>query len=355
MNVLYGLCGEGLGHAMRGLALIDQIPECRFHLFTYGKAHSFLEKNTPSNVHLHKIDGQMFSYSGGKVNYLKTLWNNKGLILSNFRKSIKKITDVADMVEPTLCISDLEPSVARASIKLGLNCVSIDNQHRFSHCHNKLPSAFLRLYGWGLGSYSRWLIPHPTRILISCFHYDISHAIKKMDGRPLLIPPMVRKSIEETIPTDTYSGYTLVYLRESIQNQVISAMSEIKNEVRIYGANLDTVDRKFRDKPNFRFFELSSEFPKVLAGCGHVIATAGNQLISECRFYRKPILAIPEPAQYEQVINAHFVDEIGLGVTCDAKNLSTKVVNKFVGDFRVKSEPAPNGAITAAKIVRSYL
>ena len=104
-----------------------------------------------------------------------------------------------------------------------------------------------------------------------------------------------------------------------------------------------------------KFFDLSPKFVEELAGCDKVIATAGNQLISECRYFGKPILTIPEPGQYEQAVNAHFVEEIGLGRACEVKNLSPEVIQDFISGFQCRSERIPNGIFEVIRVIREQL
>jgi hypothetical protein len=86
-----------------------------------------------------------------------------------------------------------------------------------------------------------------------------------------------------------------------------------------------------------------------------VIAPAGNQLISECRYFQKSILAIPEPGQYEQGVNAHFVEEIGLGRSYEVDQLSSDAVNTFISRFNCSSERIPNGISDVIHVIRQHL
>ena len=50
-----------------------------------------------------------------------------------------------------------------------------------------------------------------------------------------------------------------------------------------------------------------------LASCRAVVTNGGFSLISEAVFLRKPICAIPIPAQFEQWLNAAEVEQMGYG------------------------------------------
>jgi len=73
-RIFYGLAGEGLGHASRTLAVIDALPDMEVHLFTFGKAYDFLHET--GYPHLHRINGIMFPYKNGKINYARLAYES---------------------------------------------------------------------------------------------------------------------------------------------------------------------------------------------------------------------------------------------------------------------------------------
>jgi hypothetical protein len=73
-----------------------------------------------------------------------------------------------------------------------------------------------------------------------------------------------------------------------------------------------------------------------LASARGVIASAGSSLISECMYWRKKMLLLPLPGQYEQLVNARYFEKLGLGMT--ARRLDEAVLARFLQ--RV-DEPVP--------------
>ena len=67
---------------------------------------------------------------------------------------------------------------------------------------------------------------------------------------------------------------------------------------------------------------------RMLDAARGVIASAGFSLISECLYLKKRMLVLPVAGQYEQVINAHYVQKLGLGVW--AKELSEGAIGEFL-------------------------
>ena len=113
MRVFYGVNGEGLGHASRTLSVVEQLPECEIHIFTYGAAHRFLRG--VGYPHLHVIDGLTFSYRRQGVDYLRSLSKAGLFCLHRLRRNIEQITSAAGRLQPELFVSDFEPSIARAA------------------------------------------------------------------------------------------------------------------------------------------------------------------------------------------------------------------------------------------------
>jgi hypothetical protein len=65
-----------------------------------------------------------------------------------------------------------------------------------------------------------------------------------------------------------------------------------------------------------------------LASCRAVVATAGFTLMSEAISLDKPMLAVPIRGQFEQVLNARYLEREGYGATAD--DLNEEVLRGFI-------------------------
>ena len=74
----------------------------------------------------------------------------------------------------------------------------------------------------------------------------------------------------------------------------------------------ETIDSRMQE-----FEELgqedSNEFFKELASCEAVITNGGYSLMSEAVSLGKPVLSIPVNKQFEQILNAVYLDKLGYG------------------------------------------
>jgi len=92
------------------------------------------------------------------------------------------------------------------------------------------------------------------------------------------------------------------------------------------------------DYKNCIFKKRSTEgFLNDLAGARGVIASAGFSLISECLYLKKKMLLQPVRGQYEQVINAHYMQKLGLGISTE--KLDETVVGRFLDEL---DKPMPD-------------
>jgi uncharacterized protein (TIGR00661 family) len=345
VRIFYGVAGEGLGHASRLLSVIGHLPECEIHVFTFGKAYDFFASQ--DYPHLHEIDGLLFEYRQGSVNYLRTLWKSCRFYVSGLKRNIQYIVEQAQKLQPDLFITDFEPSVIRAAHRLKQTVLSIDNQHKFVDCRADSLPPFLKLYACLTGISVKLMIPSPIRSVVATFHAD---RLQKRHNRVTLTGGILRKEVEEQPIAN--KGFILVYLRQSVGEAIAASLAGCGREVRVYGAG-EEIRTRYRGQ--MKFFDLSPKFVEELAACDKVISTAGNQLISECRYFGKPILTIPEPGQYEQAVNAHFVEEIGLGRSCAVKKLTPEVIQDFISSFQCQSERIPNGIFEVIRVIREQL
>ncbi|HUW18087.1 MAG TPA: glycosyltransferase family protein [Sedimentisphaerales bacterium] len=67
-------------------------------------------------------------------------------------------------------------------------------------------------------------------------------------------------------------------------------------------------------------------------------------MISECLYLKKKMLVLPVAGQYEQIINSHYIEKLGLGLW--AEKLDEQVLGRFVNQL---NEPIPPYSDTLGK------
>jgi uncharacterized protein (TIGR00661 family) len=359
-TVFFGVNGEGLGHATRAISVIERLNNCRVHVFTFGKAYKFFSEIYNPDL-LHEISGIMFQYRGSRVDGFRSIKSGVEYFLRQCEGNIKFICKKALELKPDLFITDFEPSMARAAHRMKGTLLSIDNQHKFSHCYMGDIPFSIKPYCFVVNFFTRWFIPSPDKIIISTFHDDCEQP--RQSKNLMLVNGLMRKSFEYTPVSD--DGTVLVYVRPSVENGIMqSIMLAGCHTIPNYRSGLHHTFHVFGGtssgkviSPHIHMHPLSPEFVKRMACCKAIIAPGGNQLISEARFFGKPILVIPEPGQYEQYVNAHYVNKLNIGQSCHLNKLTSYQIHCFLTKFvpNFKPNARPNGVHKVVKFIEEQI
>ena len=227
--------------------------------------------------------------------------------------------------------------------------MSVDNQHRFVHCRLSELPRFLRLYAQGAGYATRLMVPQPDHVVISSFLHD-QRPIRSR--RVTMTGGLLRKSVEETAVAN--DGFLAgVRATQHQRHRLESPGRRGRRRSRVYGAADTPTRRHYKRTGRYSFRPLSPDFVHDLARCDRLVASAGHQLICEARYFQKPLLAIPEPGQYEQHINAWYVQRHGLGMQCPANRLTPDVVHAFINHGPVTCLRMENGVGQVIQVMRN--
>jgi uncharacterized protein (TIGR00661 family) len=341
-RIFWGVMGEGLGHVTRTLAVIEHLPECEVHIFTSGKALAYL--TSTAYPHLHAIEGLMFRYRNGRVAQFASLRGAVSFFLRSRTRNVRQILAAADHLQPELFVTDFEPSLPVAAQRWGGPLVSVDNQHRFSHCAVRDLPLGLRCYAKFVGQYIRCAMGQPRVAVISTFSPEY---LRPAAANAVVVDSVIRPAVEALQPSN--EGFVLAYARDSIREPLLACLHRLDRRCVVYGAPPDECRGRLEARP------LSPDFVHDLARCACVVSTAGHQLISEACYLGKPMLAIPEPGQYEQYINAFYLENVGGGRRCHLKTLSPRLVQDFADAAAPRPRRSASGAAEAAKIIRAEL
>lgn len=135
---------------------------------------------------------------------------------------------------------------------------------------------------------------------------------------------MLRPEIVATTPEN--QPHLVAYWRRFAPQNVLDALQASGREVRVYG--LGSRPRS----GNLVFHAISEQrFLEDLASSSALVSTAGNQLVGEALFLGKPVLAFPESRNFEQYINAHFLDQSGAGAWAEMEQVSAAHISGFLG------------------------
>lgn len=134
MNILYGVPGEGMGHATRSKVIIDFLlaQSHNVQVVSSSRAYQFLNKNFPKCVH--EIEGMHFAFKDSKVSITGTVLlnvkNASKLLFQNFEEYLQ----LKKNFKPDLVISDFETFTTLFAKKHDLTLISIDNMQVINRC-----------------------------------------------------------------------------------------------------------------------------------------------------------------------------------------------------------------------------
>jgi len=320
-RILYSIQGVGMGHAMRSQPIIEHlISEGHQILITANnKAYKFFKKNRHNVYRLKGVDFALNKQ--GKVEIFGTLWEYLKTLPGYSYYNIKKLIRLIEDFKPELVITDFEPFAQLVSHFYRLPLISIDNQHRITHCYVKIPPTY----------YDEYL---EAKIVVSAFilkadYYVIvdfaSGRIKKDKKKTFVVSPVIREGVRKHRPKD--GDHILVYMWSKYVKNIIPVLKQIEDEKFIvYGLN-----KKKQDK-NIIFRPFSSEgMAADLASAKAVVANAGFTLMSEALYLKKPLLVCPMAGQFEQILNGLVLEQKGYGLS--AEKIDALTIEKFLANL----------------------
>lgn len=300
--VVYGVCGEGLGHAARALALIERLEQdTTVHILTCGEAHDFFRKQ--GYPRLHRIPGITFAKKGQSIDWPVSVVQCFEYVLGG-DSHLSRVAKIFEAIRPDIAVTDFEPLVPRIALRKRVPVLGIDNQAKISRCVLQDLPAGLRFYQLITSALIDWLVPRQVPRVVSCFHPEYCKPNKPVRA---VVGPLLRNSVTRLRPTD--GGFALVYYKEIVGECLFRTAECLGMRTLVYGG----CEHAHR-WPAFEFHPHGAGFVESLAACSILVCPAGNQLLGEAGFFGKRTICIPQRGQYEQAINGFYMEKMGLGI-----------------------------------------
>ncbi len=326
-KIFYSMAGEGRGHATRARTIIEDLrDQHQITVYAPDQAYDLLEplyRNTEITVR--QIGGLGWSYTKKKkLNYVKSFFNAFEYFME-VPGLLDRLEREIEAEQPDLIITDFDPALPRAAKRTGIPFISFDHQH-FLTCydlsglpaHLRFRANFMapavNLFYWG-----------QKDTIVSSFYFP---PLKKGHEHVKQIGVLLSKEVSSARTEER--GHLVVYLRRFTHPGVIDALKSAGMPVKIYGLGARPKDG------NLTYHEVNLHgFIEDLATSRALISTAGNQVVGEALYLGKPVLAMPEPGNFEQEINGFFIENGGTGLSVDMDLLSPEMIRHFLnmGDF----------------------
>jgi uncharacterized protein (TIGR00661 family) len=321
MKILYGVVGEGMGHAMRSRVILEQLvaQEHDVEIMASGRAVDFLAKRFEG---VNKIHGLHMIYEENRVRPVKTLLSNVTTGAAGLPGNIAAYFDVITSFRPQAVISDFESWTYLYAKTHRLPILSIDNMQIINRC--TLPAEIIEGHTAEFQltkAFIKSKLPWCDEYFITTFFHP---EIRK--ERTRLFPPILRPEI---LTANRRKGeHLLVYTTGEGNDTFANALRETGIECRIYGMRRNLKEEEVEGNLRYQPFS-EDKFIDDLASSRAVIAGGGFTLMGEAVYLHKPMLAVPLARQFEQVLNARYLELEGFGRHAETLN-DAKTVLDFV-------------------------
>jgi uncharacterized protein (TIGR00661 family) len=219
-----------------------------------------------------------------------------------------------------LAITDFEPLLPRAAERCGVPYLSFDHQHfLLVNDLSRLPW-LLRWKAWLLAPTVHLFYRRQRRTIVSSFYQPpLKPCVANVTQTGTLLRPEILRS------RPVVGDHVLVYMRRFLRDNLLDALLHCGRPVRLYGMGGQP------PRENIEFCEVDERnFLLDLIGCYAVVSNAGNQLVGESLYLKKPFLALPESGNFEQSINAYFVRESGCGDWTPLERIDRPGLRRFL-------------------------
>jgi uncharacterized protein (TIGR00661 family) len=313
MRILYGVVGEGMGHAMRSRVVLERLFELghEVEIIASGRAVDFLEKRFGDKSEVNRIRGLHIVYEDNEVQRARTLFENVLGGSLAIPAQIAKYFDLIRDFSPELVISDFESWTYFYGQAHRLPILSIDNMQILNRC--VIPDDVIEGHRADF-EISKALVksklPFANHYLITTFFFP---EIRK--DKTTLVKPILRPEI---LSAERASGdHLLVYQTAEGNDELAKTLSETGLECRIYGMRRTIKEEQVEGRLRYRPFS-ETTFIEDLATSKAVIAGGGFTLMGEAVYLHKPMLSVPVRGQFEQVLNGRYLQKLGYGQYADS-------------------------------------
>jgi uncharacterized protein (TIGR00661 family) len=321
MKLLYGVVGEGMGHAMRSRVVLEHLvgQGHELQVMASGRAVDFLSKRFEG---VHRIHGLHMIYEENRVRKGKTLWSNALTGAASLPKQIGAYFDLISSFDPDAVVSDFESWTYLYGKNHRKPVFSIDNMQIINRCTHE--GRIIAGHETAFGATKMFI----KSKLPFCDHYAITTFFYPPLRKPntSLHPPILRPEILAATPS--VGDHLLVYQTAEGNEGLADGLARTGVECRIYGMRRDLQEEQVEGTLCYRPFS-EAGFIADLASARAVIAGGGFTLMGEAVYLKKPMLSVPVAGQVEQIMNGRYLEQLGYGRYAESLG-DPKVIQDFL-------------------------
>jgi uncharacterized protein (TIGR00661 family) len=320
MKILYGVVGEGMGHAIRSRVVLDELlaQGHEVEIMASSRAADFLGKRFDE---VHRIHGLHILYEENRARIGRSVLSNMLAGTAALPQQLASYFQLIQDFSPDVVISDFESWVYFYAKLHRLPILSIDNMQVINRCwHDAEVLSGVRTEFELARAFVKSKLPFCDEYLIATF-FDLP--LRKGDTR--LVPPVLRQEILQA--QASRGDHLLVYQTAEGHKALPDALAVSGLECRVYGLRRDLSADVVEGNVRYRPFD-EAEFIADMASARAVVSGGSFTVMSECVYLHKPLLSVPVAGQIEQVINARYLERVGYGMQAD--HVDRAVLERFV-------------------------
>jgi len=303
MKILYGVPSEGMGHATRSKVVIQHLLSNghEVRVVSSDRAFLFLQKHFGERVI--QIEGFHLAYKNAQVSLRSTVLLNLKHAPKQVVKNFAAYTKLLDVIRFDLVISDFESFSHFFAKTNRIPFVSIDNMQVINRATLDIEIPKEEKTNYLLArNIIKAKVPGAMEYFITSFFCP---PLKK--EKSIYVSPIIRDEILNTKPS--VKDHIVVYQTSSSQKDLIQVLQKISRETFIvYGFNKD----ESHGNVTLKAFSEKS-FISNFASAKAVIANGGFSFISEAVYLQKPVCCVPIKNQFEQFVNAAYIEKLRYG------------------------------------------
>ncbi len=318
MKVLYGVNGEGMGHATRSEVAIGALlaggHEVR--VMASGAAFRYLSGRLGE---VNEIFGPSFAMEQGEIRRWATVTHTMNAARHELPGSVKRWMATVNEWRPEVVVTDFEPLSGRYARLARIPLVCVDNIHMIDRCRHDPAIVDGAAEDFQIArAVTKAMVPTAGDYIVTTFFRP-----PLLRGRTILVPPIVRPAIVDAEPVR--GEHLIVYSDGS--DALIDALRASGQRCLVYGMRdgplVGTTDGAIEFRPRS-----VDGFLADLVTARGVITGGGFSLLSEAVYLGKPVLSVPLRGQFEQLMNARYLEREGYGLCAPA--VDTPVLEAFL-------------------------
>ena len=326
--LIYGVNGDGRGHAARALVLAPYLrPYYRLAFHSSQDALALLRQSfvNQDDIAFVEISGTRWIYRHRRISPWRSALHFLAQALWVFPWEARRLVHTWRDTPPAGVICDFEPVVARAAALAGLPLVALSHQHAM---------AVMDPAKLGLWPFQQWIYrlyawlntPRFGALVISSF-FQLPLRTRALPT--LVVGGLLRPELLQLSQGDQWVGEApLAYLRRQCPPQpVLIGLQQLAPGTVVFGLD-DSHGLAFS---RLRFYPVDPNgFLSFLAAAPFLVAAAGHQLLCEAMELQKPVLALYERAHDEQRLNARLWERAGYGMAVELEGFETHHLKAFI-------------------------